>query len=71
MSSSFHKWLEPKILSGIAAASLALWVFVEVAENVIEGDARYFDTVILIALHSPDFSKTDWFSDSFVWLSKK
>jgi undecaprenyl-diphosphatase len=61
MSSSFHKWLEPKILSGIAAASLALCVFVEVAENVIEGDARYFDTVILIALHSPDFSKTDWF----------
>lgn len=63
MLSSYHKWLEPKILSGIVAASLALWFFVEVAENVIEGDTRYFDTVILIALHSPDFSNTDWFTE--------
>lgn len=63
MSSSFHKWLEPKILSSIAAASLALWIFVEVAESVIEGDARYFDTVILFALHSPDFSNADWFTE--------
>lgn len=49
MSSSFHNWLEPKILSGIITASLALWIFVEIAENVIDGDIRYFDTAILIA----------------------
>jgi undecaprenyl-diphosphatase len=61
MSSSFNKWLEPKILSSIVVASLALWFFVEVAENVIEGDTRYFDTEILIALHSTGFSNRDWF----------
>jgi undecaprenyl-diphosphatase len=61
MSSSFHNWLEPKILSGIVVASVALWFFVEVAENVIEGDARYFDAAILMTLHRPDFSNADWF----------
>lgn len=61
MSSSFHHWLEPKILSGIITASLALWGFVEIAENVVEGDARYFDSTILMALHRSDFSKLDWF----------
>lgn len=59
--SSYHKWLEPKILSGIITASLALWIFVEIAENVVEGDARYFDTAILMALHSSNFSNLDWF----------
>lgn len=59
--SSYHKWLEPKILSGIITTSLALWIFVEIAENVVEGDARYFDTAILMALHSSNFSNLDWF----------
>jgi hypothetical protein len=35
MSSSFHNWLEPKILAGIVAASLAFWAFMEIAENVL------------------------------------
>jgi undecaprenyl-diphosphatase len=59
--STYHKWLEPKILSGIITASLALWIFVEIAENVVEGDARYFDTAILMALHRSDFTNLDWF----------
>jgi len=63
MSTSFHNWLEPKILSGIITASLALWVFVEIAENVLEGDARYFDTSILMALHRSDPTNLDWFSE--------
>lgn len=63
MSSSFYNWLEPKILSGIMTASLALWVFVEVAENVVEGDVRYLDTAILMALHRSDSSNLDWFSE--------
>lgn len=58
---SYHKWPEPKILSGIITASFALWIFVEIAENVVEGDARYFDTAILMALHRSDFSNQDWF----------
>jgi undecaprenyl-diphosphatase len=63
MSSSFHNWLEPKILSGIITASLALWVFVEIAENVIDGDVRYFDRAILMALHGSSSSSLDWFSE--------
>ncbi len=61
MSSSFDNWLEPKILSGIITASLALWFFVEIAENVIEGDIRYLDTAILITIHRSGFSNLDWF----------
>ena len=63
MSSSFYSWLEPKILSGIIAASLALWIFVEIAENVVDGDVRYFDTVILLKLHGADSSNLDWFNE--------
>lgn len=61
MSSSFFNWLEPKILSSIIAASLAVWVFVETAENVIDGDVRYLDTAILMALHRSDPANLDWF----------
>lgn len=61
MSSSFFNWLEPKILSSIIAASLAVWVFVETAENVIDGHVRYLDTAILMALHRSDPANLDWF----------
>lgn len=57
----FGKWLEPKILIGIAAASFALWVFIELAENVIDGETRYFDTVILMAFQQTDSSHLGWF----------
>lgn len=63
MSSSFHNWLEPKILSGIIAASLVLWGFVEIAESEIKGDIRYLDTAILMAFHRSEFSSLDWFSE--------
>jgi undecaprenyl-diphosphatase len=63
MSSSFHNWLEPKILAGIVAASLAFWVFMEIAENVLEGDARYYDTAILLALHGSDPTNPVWFNE--------
>lgn len=61
MSSSLYQWLEPKILSGIITASLALWFFVEIAENVIDDDVRYLDTAILLALHRYDPTNLDWF----------
>ncbi len=57
----FGKWLEPKILIGIAAASFALWVFIELAENVIDGETRYFDTVILMAFQQTDSLHPGWF----------
>lgn len=63
MSSSFNRWLEPKILAGIVVASLTFWVFIEIAENVLEGDARYYDTAILLALHGSDSTNSDWFNE--------
>lgn len=63
MSSSFNRWLEPKILAGIVVASLTFWVFIEIAENVLEGDARYYDTAILLALHGSDSPNSDWFNE--------
>lgn len=63
MSSSFNRWLEPKILAGIVVASLTFWLFTETAENVLEGDARYYDTAILLALHGSDPTNPDWFNE--------
>lgn len=44
---------ELRVLGGILAASSALWVFVEIAEEVVEGDARAIDTAILMAFRAP------------------
>lgn len=63
MSSSFNRWLEPKLLAGIIVASLTFWLFIETAENVLEGDARYYDTAILLALHGSDPTNPDWFNE--------
>lgn len=63
MSSTFNRWLEPKILAGSILGSLTFWVFIEIAENVLEGETRYYDTAILLALHSPDFTNYDWFNE--------
>ncbi|HEY9210551.1 MAG TPA: phosphatase PAP2 family protein [Methylotenera sp.] len=63
MSSSFNRWLEPKILAGIVLASLTFWVFMEIAENVLEGDARYYDIAILLALHGSDPTNPVWFNE--------
>jgi len=63
MSSSFNNWLESKILAGIVAASLAFWVFIETAENVVKGDIRYYDTAILVALHGSDPTNPVWFNE--------
>lgn len=43
-------WLEPRILAIIVAAASALWVFIEVAEEVIEGEAHAVDSAILAIL---------------------
>lgn len=62
-----RNWLEPKVLGAIAAASSGLWLFVEVAGDVIKGDTRAIDTAILMAFRSSgDPSKPlgpDWFSE--------
>lgn len=48
-----RNWLEPRILGAIAAATSALWLFFEVAEEVAEGGTRRIDTAILMAFRSP------------------
>ncbi|HQN64587.1 MAG TPA: phosphatase PAP2 family protein [Methylophilus sp.] len=61
MPSLLHKVLIPKILGAIVAASCAFWVFIETAENVVDGDTRHYDTEILIALHRSDPTNVGWF----------
>lgn len=47
-----HRWREPRILATTAAACAAAWVFVEVADEVIEGEARAIDTTLLMLFRS-------------------
>jgi undecaprenyl-diphosphatase len=43
-------WLEPRILAIVVAATSALWAFIEVAEEVVEGQAHAVDSAILAML---------------------
>jgi undecaprenyl-diphosphatase len=47
-----RNWLEPRILGVILAATSALWVFIEVAEEVVEGDTHAIDAAILLSLRA-------------------
>ncbi|SMF54196.1 undecaprenyl-diphosphatase [Tistlia consotensis] len=53
MKTRLTDWLEPRILGAIVAATSALWVFVELAEEVVEGDTKGLDRAILLAFRSP------------------
>lgn len=43
-------WLEPRILAIVVAGTSALWVFIEVADEVVEGEAHAVDSAILAML---------------------
>lgn len=43
-------WLEPRILALVVAATSALWAFIEVADEVVEGEAHAVDSTILAML---------------------
>jgi undecaprenyl-diphosphatase len=48
------RWaLEPRVLGLVAAMAAALWVFMEVAEEVLQGHTGWFDRGILLALRMP------------------
>ena len=49
----FRNWLELRVLSSVAIAAGALWGFLEIAEDVIEGDNKSLDVAIFMALRSP------------------
>lgn len=44
---------EPRILLAMAAASAALWAFLEVADKVLEGESMPVDRALLLLLRSP------------------
>jgi undecaprenyl-diphosphatase len=41
------------VLAAIAFVAGAVWVFVEIADNVLEGDTQAFDTAMIMALRTP------------------
>lgn len=45
-----ERWLEPRILAITVAATSALWAFIEVADEVAEGEAHAVDSAILAIL---------------------
>jgi len=47
-----RSWLEPRLLAVICAAASALWLFIEIAEEVVEGETRAIDEAILTTLRS-------------------
>lgn len=45
--------IEPRLLAAIAAIASSAWLFIETAEEVLEGATRSIDTAILLAFRSP------------------
>lgn len=45
--------VELRLLIGILLIGLGLWIFIELADEVIEGDTRTIDETILLALRNP------------------
>jgi len=47
-----RNWLEARLLGGLFVAAIVLWVFIEIADEVVEGETRRIDTAILMAFRS-------------------
>lgn len=47
------RWLSPRILVIVIVLAFASWAFIEVADEVVEGDSAALDRAILLALHAP------------------
>lgn len=45
-------WLEPKFLGAIVAVTSAVWLFLAVAEEAVEGGTRAIDSALLLALRT-------------------
>lgn len=46
-------WREPRILAAGAGACAAAWLFIELAEEVVEGEVRAVDAHLLMLLRNP------------------
>jgi undecaprenyl-diphosphatase len=49
----FRTRIELRLLIGILLIGLASWLFIELSEEVVEGDTRAVDETILLALRNP------------------
>lgn len=49
-----RNWLEVPILGAIAAITSVLWLFIEIAEEVVKGETGKIDTVILTVFRSSE-----------------
>lgn len=48
-----RNWLEVRFLGAIAAIASSLWLFIEIAEAVVDGETGKVDTAILMFFRSP------------------
>jgi undecaprenyl-diphosphatase len=46
-----HRWLEPRFLLLLCVVALALSVFLQVADEVVDGETHDIDAAIMLALH--------------------
>jgi undecaprenyl-diphosphatase len=49
-----RNWLEVRLLGAISAIASMLWLFIEIAEEVVEGETGEIDTAILMVFRSPE-----------------
>lgn len=49
----FNQKIVPRLLGIAAAAAFGLWVFIEVAERVLQGQTGGFDRAVMLALRMP------------------
>ena len=49
-----RNWLEVPLLGAIAAITSVLWLFIEIAESVVEGETGKIDKAILMLFRSPE-----------------
>lgn len=61
-----RRWLEPLFLSLFFAATLSLWVFLAVADEVVEGETHELDMAIVLALHPQDAGR-DPLGPAWAW----
>lgn len=48
-----RKWVERRLTRGVLLIGAAIWGFIALADEVIEGDTNAFDEAVLLALRNP------------------
>jgi undecaprenyl-diphosphatase len=53
-------WREGMSLFILVAIAGGIWLFVEIADEVVEGDTHHFDRIILLAMRNPSDTRDPW-----------